>query len=168
MVNSNLLVTFDPVHEKSAKIEITVVLEKLKKKAKILKIEEGLVELSADNPREVVKALKNVDKEKFKYTFYWWPVDGWCKSNIENIKTSIKKIQKGIKQEEKWKMDLSKRKVTQKYPKDLIIKLTEVIDKPKVDLENPDKIIKVEIVSDRAAVSLLTPDEIFSVPKLKS
>ncbi len=158
---SNLLVTFDPVHTESAKAEIEAVFSEIGKKITIEKIEDGLAELSVDNAREVINDLKKVTAEKFKYTFYWWPVDEWCKSSIEEMQECIKKIQEGIKAEEKWKMDLAKRKVTQEYPKDLIIKLTDVVDKSKVDLKNPDKIIKVEIVSDKAAISLLKPEEIF-------
>ncbi len=160
MADANLLVTFDPVHQESAKAEIEAALKELGKKAKILSIAEGMAQVSVDNPREVVKSLKKV-KTKFSYTFYWWPVDEWCKSSVDKMKDCVKKVQTGIKKEESWKMDLAKRKITQEYPKDLIIKLTDAVDKPKVDLSNPDKIIKVEIVSDKAAISLLTPNEIF-------
>ena len=161
-MESNLLITFDPVHEESAKAEIEAIVKETGKKAEIVKIEDGLAELNAENPKEFVKALKTVDKSKFNYTFYWWPVDEWCKSSVEEIQNCVKKIQENIKADEKWKMDLAKRKETQEYPNDLIIKLTDVIDKPKVDLKNPDKIIKVEIIGDKAAVSLLIPEEIFN------
>ena len=161
-MESNLLITFDPVHEESAKAEIEAIVKETGKKAEIVKTEDGLAELNAENPKEFVKALKTVDKSKFNYTFYWWPVDEWCKSSVEEIQNCVKKIQENIKADEKWKMDLAKRKETQEYPNDLIIKLTDVIDKPKVDLKNPDKIIKVEIIGDKAAVSLLIPEEIFN------
>ncbi len=158
----NLLITFDPMHEESVKAEIELVMKESGKKVEDLKTDDGLAELEVDNPKAVIKALAKIDKSKFNYTFYWWPVDEWCKSSIEEIQNCIKKIQEGIKAEEKWKMDLAKRKVTQEYPKDLIIKLTDVIDKQNVDLKNPDKIIKIEIIGDKAAISLLTPEEIFN------
>lgn len=158
----NLLITFDPVHEESAKLEIDAAVKETGKKAEIVKTEDGLAELNTENARELIKALKTVDKGKFNYTFYWWPVDEWCKSKIEDMQKCIKKIQEGIKADEKWKMDLAKRKEKQEYPKDLIIKLTDAVDKPKVDLKNPDKIIKVEIIGDKAAISLLAPEEIFN------
>ena len=167
MADANLLVTFDPVHEESAKAEINSIVKETGKKAEIVKAKEGLAEINADNPKEIIKALKNIDKEKFKYTFYWWPIDKWCKSGLKEIQDCIKKIQQGIKAEEKWKMDLAKREVSQEYPKDLIIKLTDVVDKQKVDLKNPEKIIKIEIIGDKAAISLLTPEEIFNVLKIK-
>lgn len=164
MADANLLITFDPVHQESAKAEIEAAMKELGKKFKVLSIEDGMAQLSVDNPREIIKALKKV-KTEFNYTFYWWPVDEWCKSSVEKMRDCIKKLQTGIKKEEKWKMDLAKRKVTQEYPKDLIIKLTDVVDKPKVDLNNPEKIIKVEIIGDKAAISLLTPEETFKVNK---
>ncbi len=167
MADTNLLVTFDPVHKESAKAEINFIAKETGKKVKIMRTEEGLAEINADKPKEIIKALKNIDKEKFKYTFYWWPVDEWCKSGVKEIQDCIKKIQQGIKAEEKWKMDLAKREVTQEYPKDLIIKLTDVIDKQEVDLKNPEKIIKIEIIGDKTAISLLTPEEIFNVLKIK-
>ena len=49
----------------------------------------------------------------------------------------------------------------------MIMKLTEVIDKPKVDLSNPDKIVQVEIVGKQAGISLLAKDELLEVSKLK-
>jgi len=46
---------------------------------------------------------------------------------------------------------------------EVIMKLTEVVDKPKVDLENPQKIIEVQIIGKKAGLALLNKDEIFSV-----
>jgi len=39
------------------------------------------------------------------------------------------------------------------------VELTDVVDKPKVDLDNPDKVIQVEIVGDEAGISLLKEKE---------
>lgn len=160
MAEANLLVTFDPVHKESAKAEIEALLKEAGQEVKVEKIEEGLAEITVKDARKTVKALAGIDSKKFQYTFYWWPVDTWCKSEIEDMQKCIKKLQEGIKKEERWKMDLAKRKTTKEYPKDIIIKLTEVVDKPNVDLKNPDKIVKIEIVGDKAAVSLLSKDEL--------
>ncbi len=157
MPEANLLVTFDPVHQESAKAEIETLIKETGESAKILKIEEGLAEIKVKDAR---KTIKKIDTSKFEYTFYWWPADKWSKSDIKSMQKVIVGLEKGIKKEEKWKMDFAKRKVTQEYPKDIIIKLTDVIDKPNVDLKNPDKIIKIEIMGNRAAISLLTKDEL--------
>ncbi|MEM1536002.1 MAG: THUMP domain-containing protein [Candidatus Pacearchaeota archaeon] len=170
MTQGNLLVSFDPVHEESAKAEILGLLKEAKQEAKIISASQGLAEVSVKDARKAIKSLLEIAKkniDKFKYTFNWWPVDKWCKAEIKEMQNVIKKLQEGIKKDEKWKMDLVKRKTVKDYGKDLIIKLTDVIDKPKVDLNSPQKIVKVEIDGERAAISLLTPDEILSVPKFK-
>jgi len=170
MAETNLLVTFDPVHKESAKAEIEALMKEIGKKVGIVSVEDGMAELSVDNAKKTIKSLADLckkDNTKFNYTYNWWPVDKWCKSDLEGMQACIKELEKGIGKEEKWKMDFAKRKTTQKYPKDIIIKLTDVVDKPKVDLKNPDKIIKVEVIGDRAAISLVTSDEILNVPKTK-
>lgn len=161
MAEANLLVTFDPVHQESAKTEIQALLKEVGQEGKILKAEEGLAEVLVKDARAVIKKLATLSSDKFNYSFYWWPVDVWCKAEIKEMQTYIKKLQEGIKPKEKWKMDLTKRKTTKEWPKDIIIKLTDVVDKPNVDLKNPDKIIKVEIIGNKAALSLLTKNELF-------
>lgn len=161
MAEANLLITYNPLHKEYAEAEIKAIGSEAGKTIEIKDIEEGLAQVSIENSREFVRSLSDIDKTKFKYTFYWWPVDEWCKSTIEEMQKCIKKLQEGIKPDESWKMDLAKRKAKE-YPKDIILKLTEVIDKKKVDLKNPSKIIKVEIISDKAAISLLTKNEIFN------
>ena len=49
----------------------------------------------------------------------------------------------------------------------LIMKLTENINHPKVDLKNPQKIVKVEIVGDHAGIALLDKSELLDIPKIK-
>lgn len=165
MAEANLLVTFDPVHQESAKKEIETLMKEIKQDAKITKMEDGLAHIIAKDAKKVVSELLKLAKKetsKFNYTFHWWPVDKWCKAEIKEMQKVIADLQKEIKKEEKWKMEFAKRKTTKEYPKNIIIQLTEVVDKPKVDLSSPQKIIKVEIIGDKAAISLLTKDEIVS------
>jgi len=170
MPEANLLVTFDPVHKESAKVEIEALIKGLGESFKIIKIEEGLTEISVKEPRKIIKSLIKVrekDSSRFKYTFNWWPVDEWCKADIKEMQKIISKIEKNISQKDKWKMDFSKRQTTKDYGKDIIFKLTDAVDKPKVDLSNPDKIIKVDIIRDKAALSILAKDEFLSTLKAK-
>lgn len=164
MTKANLLVTFDPVHQESAKKEIETLMKELNESGKIKEIERGLAQLAVKDARKFIDKLLGIAKKeigKFNYTFNWWPVDEWCKAEIREMQKVIAEIQKGIKKEEKWKMELVKRDVTKKYPEDLIIKLTDVVNKPKVDLSNPDKIIKVEIIGDKAAITLIEKNKVF-------
>jgi tRNA(Ser,Leu) C12 N-acetylase TAN1 len=129
-----------------------------------------LAEISVPDARKAIKVLKEIAKKdgsKFKYTFNWWPVDKWCKANVAEMQKIIKKLQEDIKDNEKWKMDLVKRKVEKDLGKDLIIKLTDVVNKKCIDLNNPQKIIKVEIEGTRAAISLYSPEEYLSISFLK-
>jgi len=63
-------------------------------------------------------------------------------------------------------MDIERRH-TDFHERDLIMKLTENIDKPNVDLKEPDKIIKVDILGKETAISVLRRDEFLNTTKMK-
>ena len=168
MVNSNLLVTHDPSHAGSAKEEVEKALKAIKQKAKFLKSDsEGVFHLKVGNAKKIIKSLSKFKSKKsmFAHTSYWIPIDKWTSTNIKAIQNVIKNLQKGIKKTEKWKMDLHKRQFDKIHSTELIMKLTEVVDKPKVDLENPQKIIEVQIMGKKTGLALLNKDEIFVVKK---
>jgi len=171
MAKANLLVTYDPNHAGLAKEEITAILKQLKIEPEFLKSEiEGLFQITLKEPKSVVKKLIAICKKNpsmFRTTFYWVPVDNWCKSAIEDMQKTIKGLVKGINEKDKWKMDIAKRCYEKYHTTELIMKLTEVVDKPKVDLKNPDKIIRVDIIGNDAGISLLNKDEILNIPALK-
>ncbi len=168
---ANLLVTFDPTHQETAVKEITGLLKEIKEEASILKAEEGLAEVLVGDAKKAVKQLFAVaekNAEKFGHTFHWIPVEKWCKNTIADIQKNIKGFVKDIKQNEKWKMDLKVRRVKEKPDElKLILKLTEVVDRPKVDLQNPEKIIKVEVIGNKAGLALLGKNELLNVVKQK-
>lgn len=168
---ANLLVTFDPTHQQSVLKEIAALMKEAKEKFSLIKADEGVAELMVQDSKKTVKQLmgmakKNVDK--FGHTFHWIPIEKWVKNNVADIKKVLKEYEKGIKENEKWKMDLKVRKVKTKPDEvKLIMTLTEDINRPKVDLENPDKIIKVEIVGNKAGLALLGKDELLNTSKFK-
>ena len=165
MVDANLLVTHDQSHAGSAKESIEKALKAVKQKAKFLKPDsEGVFKLIVGNAKKAVKGLNKIKKKKgmFEHTFHWIPIDKWTSSTISAMQKEIKKLQKGIKKNEKWKMDLHKRHFEMSQT-ELILKLTEAVDKQKVDLENPQKIIEVQIIRKKAGLALLNKDEILSV-----
>jgi tRNA(Ser,Leu) C12 N-acetylase TAN1 len=47
------------------------------------------------------------------------------------------------------------------------MKLTDVVDRPNVDLNNPDKIIRVDIIGKDAAISLLKKQELLNTSSFK-
>ena len=166
----NLLVTIEPSHEGLAKQEIDSLMKGLKKKPKYLKSEvSGLLKLRIPNPRDVVKKIIKAckkDPSKFRKTFHWIPVDKWVKSDVKAMQKYIKSLAKKIKKNEAWKMNIEKRNYDKMHTTELILKLTEVVDRPNVDLEKPKKIISVEIIGKKAGISLLNADEILDVHKV--
>ena len=164
-MDANLLVTHEPSHAGSAKEEVEKALKAIKQKAKFLKSDvEGVFKLRVANARKIAKSLSKLKSKKgmFEHTAYWVPIDKWVAANVKAMQKEIKKLQKGIKKTEKWKMDLHKRHFDMGST-ELIIKLTEAVDKPKVDLENPQKIIEVQIMGKKAGIALLNKDEILIV-----
>ncbi len=167
----NLVVTFDPNHLESAKTEILHLLDEVKQKAQILAADEGLAHIAVKDARKAVDDLKVVAEkslDKFNHTMKWVPIDLWCKNSVKEMQNNIKKMVKGIKPEEKWKMELKTRKLKDKPDEiKLIMSLTEVVDRKYVDLENPEKIIKVEIVGNKAGLALLDKKHLLNIAKLK-
>ena len=168
MADANLLVTHDHSHAGSAKEEIEKALKAVKQKAKFLKSEiEGIYKLRVGNAKKLVKSLSKLKNKKgmFEHTYHWIPIEKWIATNVKAMQKEIKKLQKGIKKNEKWKMDLHKRHFEQINSIDLIMLLTEAVDKPKVDLGNPQKIIEVQIIGKKTGLSLLNKDAILSIVK---
>ncbi len=165
-MDANLIVTFDPSHAGKAKEEVISALEDAGEKAVFFESDvQGLFLLKAKNPKELVKNLR-AGAGRLEYTFHWIPVEKWCSSDLDALAEEMKKINARIDPKESWKIDIGKRCYGARTT-DLIIKLTENIDKPRVDLKNPDKIVKVEIIGDKAAIALLDKGEILDVPKMK-
>lgn len=167
---AKLIITYDPNHTASSKEEVESVFEKIKVKPKFLKsAHDGVFELDVAKPKDVVKKLKALakkNKKLFARTFHYIPIEKWVKSEIKDMQSYIKKLVPKIKEKEKWKMDLAKRHYDKYDFNELIVKLTEVVDRKNVDLNKPKKIIKVEIIGKNAGISLLEPDELLIVPKL--
>ena len=162
-----LIVTYDPAHAESSREKLELLLSEIGIKAEFLKSKySGIFLLSVSKPREVIKKLKSLAKktsELFGKTYRYIPVDSWVKSEIPAMQKAIKPLVPKIGENEKWMMDLEKRYYDKHDFKELIIKLTDVVDRKNIDLKKPKKIIKVEIIGKNAGISLLTPDEMLIV-----
>jgi tRNA(Ser,Leu) C12 N-acetylase TAN1 len=167
-MDANLLISFDPNHVGKAKEEVNAVLgdgfEFIDSNV------NGIFLLkTGKDAKEVVKEAEKACKEspsKFEYTFHWVPIETWCKSDVGVMSEEMKKIDARMDAEKSWKMDLGKRN----YKTDtmeLIMKLTDNINKPKVDLKNPEQIVKVEIIGENAGISLLNADEYLDTQKIR-
>ena len=168
MVDANLLVTHDASHAGSSKVEVERALKAIRQKAKFLKSDvDGIFKLRVGNAKKIVKSLGKLKSKKgmFEHTFNWVPIEKWTATSLKSIQQQVKRLQKGIKKNDKWNLDLHKRHYDKMHSTELIMGLTEVIDKPKVDLENPQKIIEVQIIGNKTGVALLNKDEILSLAK---
>lgn len=167
----NLIVTYDPNHEGTAKKELEEVLAKIGEKPRIADSGVGgLFKVYVSDARRVVKRLADLckaDPNLFVATNSYTPIDAWCSSEPEAMQKKIKPLESGIGTSERWKMVLNKRHWDKMKGTKLIIKLTESISRAKVDLENPQKIVQVEIIGKEAGISLIEPGEALNVPKLK-
>jgi tRNA(Ser,Leu) C12 N-acetylase TAN1 len=162
-----LLITYDPAHLESSKENIENLFKEINVKPEFLKSKySGIFLINIPKPKETVRKLKGIskkNKELFGKTHRYIPVDKWVKSRIPDMQEAIKSLLPGIKKDEKWMMDLEKRYYDKLDFNELIIKLTDVVDREKIDLMKPQKIIKVEIVGNDAGISILEPDGILVI-----
>jgi tRNA acetyltransferase TAN1 len=168
---ANLIVTYDPNHQGTAEAEVKDVFKKIGTPVQVVASDtEGLFKLKTSNAKKAVNALVELCKnepEMFNVTHKYIPIDSWCKSEVADMQRVIKGFVKEIGTDEKWKMSLNKRRWDKMHGTQLILTLTDVIDRPKVDLVNPEKIVQVEIIGEETGISLLLPDEILEVTKIK-
>jgi len=166
-MNVKLIITYDPAHIESSREKVSNLFKEIKAKHEFLKSKHnGIFLVDAANPRGVVKKLKELSKnnrELFGKTYRYIPIDKWVKSEIPDMQKAIKSLVPKIKENEKWMMDIEKRYYTKYDYKELIAKLTDVVDRKEIDLKKPEKIIKVEILGKNAGISLLEPDEFLIV-----
>jgi tRNA acetyltransferase TAN1 len=169
-MDANLLVTYNTSHEGRAKEEALALLKEVGEKASFIDSDvEGVFLVSVKDARKSVRKILEIfdkDHSKFELTFKWTPIDKWVTSDVETLEKEIEKLDGKIDEKESWKLEINKRQY-QGSVTDIIMKLTEKITKPKVDLKNPHKIIKIEIIGDKAGISLLESNDFLDVQKLK-
>jgi tRNA acetyltransferase TAN1 len=170
MYDFNLLVSYSWGVYGRAKREIVQVLEMLGDEGSVVKrtIAEGIIGVKTSlDSREVVRRLQrlfNEDPFVLQYTLKWVPVDLWTLSDMDSMKEAVRKLKNGIREGERWRMTVEKRRYSQHHKIEIIRELADLIEE-KVDLENPEKILRVDIIGRYAGISILTPQEVFSVAK---
>lgn len=168
---ANLLVTFDPNKSSSAREEIIKLLREVNEEPRIEQTGiHGLFKVTVKDAKQAVRKLQEICRsspERFVRTFHWTPIEHWCAADISVMQQRIQEISKDISDDEHWKLDIRKRNFETDITK-LILKLTEKVDKPNVDLNNPSKIITVDILGKEAGISLLNKEELLNVQKLRA
>lgn len=162
----NLLVTFDPNKHISAKAEVERLLRDVNDRAQVEESKiQGIFKVAVSDPKATVRKLTEVCKnnpERFTRTFRWTPVDRWCHTDVGEMQAIVRDLASSIGENESWKMTIEKRQCSE-HERELITKLTSVIDKANVNLSDPDRIIKVDILGNETGISLLHRDELLSV-----
>jgi tRNA acetyltransferase TAN1 len=128
-----------------------------------------LVQVGGD-AKVLVSQLKRMcheDPTRFLYTYHWVPIERWVPSIKREILDAVIELGRGIGEKEKWMMHLHKRHFEEHHD-DLIVFLTDPLNRGQVDLEDPDKILAVEILGKTTGVSLLTRHEILDVNKVRA
>jgi tRNA acetyltransferase TAN1 len=132
----------------------------------------GLFTIHVDrDPKTVTTRLDTLcrrEPARFWYTYHWIPVEQWCPATITAMSEVVKKLAERIRPEERWRLRINKRFYQKHHTSELIEHLAQLVDRPHVDLEHPEKIIRIELISGRAGVSLLTAQEEFSVNRVKN
>lgn len=166
----NMIVTFDPNKASSAKAEVERLLRDINETARIEESAiNGIFKLTVSDPKSIVKKMVEMCKntpEKFNRTFHWTPVDRWCKTSISEMQEIVKDLAGNIRENESWKMTIEKRQC-EEHERELITKLTGVVNRDKVNLKDPDKIIRIDIMGDETSISVLGREEYLNVTRFR-
>ncbi len=169
-----MLVTFDSINYREARVEVIDAIREVGEAHPVFlpSAVSGvfMVKINTD-PKETVRkldALCRADPSRFRYTYHWIPIERWCPSTIEEMSGVVKEFAERIKPDESWRMEIHKRFYRAFHTDELIEKLAQHVDRPRIDLKNPQKTIRIEIVGSGAGLSLLGPKEHLSVNKVKA
>jgi len=126
------------------------------------------IDIDSKETARKLDALCRTDPSRFQCTYHWIPIERWCPSTVEEMSGVVKEFAERIKPDESWRMEIHKRFYRTFHTYELIEKLAQHVDRPKVDLKSPQKTIRIEIIGGEAGLSLLGPKEHLSVNKVKT
>ncbi len=170
LAQANVIVTFDPNKPSSARAEVERVLHDIGETARIEESRiPGIFKVALANPKSAIRKLVEVCRnspERFNRTFHWTPIDRWCHTNVNEMQNIVRELAQEIRNQESWKISIEKRQCNE-HERDLVTKLTSVIDKSNVNLSDPDKILKVDILGNETGLAVLGRDEFLNVSKFR-
>jgi tRNA(Ser,Leu) C12 N-acetylase TAN1 len=168
----NLLVTFHPYEAGLAEREVRKRIEEAGENVEDIERSSinGVfcVSVSGDAKRLVRSLREEMQEapEMLSHTFHWVPIDKWVQADDETMLGEVKRAAEGIDEDETWMMHVHKRHHP-KHSEELMLFLTEPIQKGKVDLKHPEKVIAVEVLGSMAGISLLNGDELINANKMR-
>jgi tRNA(Ser,Leu) C12 N-acetylase TAN1 len=168
----NLLVTYRPGDAPLAEREVEALLGDLSYGFHFLPSRvRGLFQIGLKgDPKEAVSRLREVclqDPGRFQRTYRWIPVDLWTASTVDSLRRAVRRLASSIKEEERWRLSVTKRYYEAHTTEEVIRSLAEEVDRPLVDLEKPDIVIRVEIIGGRAGVAIHRRHEFLNVNKVR-
>ncbi|MCG7840370.1 MAG: hypothetical protein MIO87_00505 [Methanomassiliicoccales archaeon] len=168
----NLLVTFHHNQKGHAEQEVRERMKDLGayvEKLDLCDVEGVFLAQVGGMARVLVSQLKRMcqeDPSQFLYTHHWVPIEIWVPSKIEELRSTAIELGRGIGENETWMMHLHKRHFEEHHD-ELIVQLTDPLNRGQVDLEDPDKILAVEILGKNSGLSLLNRHELLDVNKVR-
>jgi len=129
---------------------------------------DGVLEVEAENPKELIAFLSDfVRSEPFKvrYIMRVIPVDRVVDTKLEAITKAVKELSSRIAAGESFRITVEARD-SPFSNRELIETAADIIDR-RVDLDSPDRIVFIQVFGEYAGVSVVAPQEIMSIAKLK-
>lgn len=165
---ANLLSIYDPSYHVESRVEVEDLLSLIQARATYASPSvPGVHKLVAEeDPRRLIGRLRylhDLEPEKFQFTLYWSPVDGWCMSNLQDIVELVSRMAEDIKEDESWKIVLKRTQCGNGGIGKLVDTLSHCVLKPRSDILNPQRIIFIHMMGGETAVSLLSPNEMLEV-----
>ncbi|MDW5561846.1 MAG: THUMP domain-containing protein [Methanomassiliicoccus sp.] len=172
MENYNLLVTFHPNQSGLAEREVRGRIEEVGGKVEDIERSnvDGVfcVKVSGNAKETVADIRKELHDypEMLSHTYHWVPVDVWVEADEDKMIDAVNEAAESIGENESWMMHVHKRHHP-KHSEELMLTLTDSIQKGRVDLKHPQKVIAVEVLGSMAAISVLNRDEIIDANKIR-
>ncbi len=120
------------------------------------------------DPIHAVRSIRKLARDRidiFNLTLRYIPILTVVKTNIDEMRSAVKKLASIIGPDESFRVTVEKRR-TSLHSKDIIVALADLVER-RVDLKEPDKVILVEVIGEITGISIVSPDDILSIAALR-
>lgn len=163
---AKILVTIDENARKDAQARVRDLLKQAGAENAVILNERpsGIIEAWVPgDPRPIVQRLNELyesDPSMFRGTYRWMPVESWARADPRDLEAYAELFRRRLKDDETWKVEVRKH-AAEVSSHDLIENITQLIDQPNVNLEDPDRTLFVNVLGDRLGFADIHPDELF-------
>jgi tRNA(Ser,Leu) C12 N-acetylase TAN1 len=111
-----------------------------------------------------LRALREREPGRLRFTCKWAPVDAWTAADLEALREAVEGLRERIGPRQRWRMTVDKHR-HERYHRDEVIRaLAPLVDAP-VDLTHPERILKIDLIGAEAALAVVGPEDIFSTTR---